>query len=68
MISPTELQLNKANFSDNVVPFFNLDLSITNGIVSSKNYDKRVTLILKKLIFHFLVEMFLATMATIWYQ
>ena len=33
-IYPTELQLNKA-------PFFDLDLSITNGIVSSKIYDKR---------------------------
>ena len=34
---PTELQLNKANSSDTEAPF--LDLSITNGIVSSKIYD-----------------------------
>ena len=37
-IYPTELQLNKANSSDTEAPF--LDLSITNGIVSSKIYDK----------------------------
>ena len=40
-IYPTELQLNKANSSDTVAPFLDLNLSITNGIVSSKIYDKR---------------------------
>ena len=40
-IYPTELQLNKANFSDAEAPFLDLNLSITNGIVSSKIYDKR---------------------------
>ena len=40
-IYPTELQLNKANSSDTEAPFFDLNLSITNGIVSSKIYDKR---------------------------
>ena len=40
-IYPTELQLNKANFSDTEAPFLDLNLSITNGIVSSKIYDKR---------------------------
>ena len=40
-IYPTELQLNKANSSDNKAPFLDLKLSITNGIVSSKIYDKR---------------------------
>ena len=35
-IYPTELQLDKANSSDNEGPFLNLNLSITNGIVSSK--------------------------------
>ena len=40
-IYPTELQLNKANSSDTEAPFLDLNLSITNGIVSSKNYDKR---------------------------
>ena len=37
---PTELQLNKANSSDTEAPFVDLNLSITNGIVSSKIYDK----------------------------
>ena len=36
-----ELQLNKINSSDTEAPFFKLNLSITNGIVSSKIYDKR---------------------------
>ena len=39
-IYPTELQLNKANPSDNEAPFLDLNLSIMNGIVSSKIYDK----------------------------
>ena len=38
---PTELQLNEANSSNTEAPFLDLDLSITNGIVSSKIYDKR---------------------------
>ena len=41
MIYPTELQLNKANSSDTEAPFLDLNLSITNGIVSSKIYDNR---------------------------
>ena len=40
-IYPTELQLNKANSSDTEAPFLDLKLSITNGIVSSKIYDKQ---------------------------
>ena len=40
-IYPTELQLNKANSSDTEAQFLDLKLSITNGIVSSKIYDKR---------------------------
>ena len=40
-IYPTELQFNKANSSDTEAPFLDLNLSITNGIVSSKIYDKR---------------------------
>ena len=40
-IYPTELQLNKANSSDTEALFLDLNLSITNGIVSSKIYDKR---------------------------
>ena len=40
-IFPTELQLYKANSSDTEALFLDLNLSITNGIVSSKSYDKR---------------------------
>ena len=40
-INPTELQLNKAHSSDTEAPVLNLDLTITNGIVSSKIYDKK---------------------------
>ena len=40
-IYPTGLQLNKANSSDTEAPFVDMHLSITNGIVSSKIYDKR---------------------------
>ena len=40
-IYPTELQLNKANSSETEAPFLDLNLSITNGIASSKNYDKQ---------------------------
>ena len=40
-IYPKELQLNKANNSDISAAFLDLDLSINNGIVSSKIYDKR---------------------------
>ena len=36
----SELQLNKANYSDTETPFLDLNLSKTNGIVSSKAYDK----------------------------
>ena len=35
-IYPTEIQLNKANSSDTEAPFLDLNLSLTNGIVSSK--------------------------------
>ena len=40
-IYPPELQLNKANTSDTEAPFLDLHLSISNGVVSSKIYDKR---------------------------
>ena len=38
---PPELQLNKANTSDTEAPFLDLHLSISNGFVSSKIYNKR---------------------------
>ena len=40
-IYPPELQLNKPNTSDTEAPFLDLHLSISNGFVSSKIYDKR---------------------------
>ena len=40
-IYPAELQLNKANSSDTVAPLLDLSLSISNGTVSTKIYDKR---------------------------
>ena len=40
-IYPTELQLKKTNSSDTEAPFLDIYLSITNGIVSSKIYEKR---------------------------
>ena len=53
-IYPTELQLNKANSSDTEAPFLDLNLSITNGIVSSKIYDKRDDFNFEIVNFHFL--------------
>ena len=40
-IYPAEPQLNKANSFDTEAPFLDLNLSISNGIVSTKIYDKR---------------------------
>ena len=40
-IYPPELQLNRANSSDTEAPFLDLNLCISNGIVSTKIYDKR---------------------------
>ena len=40
-IYPPELQLNKANTADTEAPCLDLHLSISNGFVSSKIYDKR---------------------------
>ena len=39
-IYPPELHLNKANTSDTEAPYLDLHLSISNGFVSSKIYDK----------------------------
>ena len=40
-IYPPELKLNKANNSGTEAPCLDLHLSIFNGFVSSKTYDKR---------------------------
>ena len=41
-IYPPGLQLNKANTSDTEAPILDLHLSISNGFVSSKIYDKLI--------------------------
>ena len=41
MICPAELQLYKTNSSNTEVPFVDLNLSIYNGTVFTKIYDKR---------------------------
>ena len=56
----TGIQLNKANSSDIETPFLDLDLSITNDIVSIKNCYKRDDFNFEIDIFHFLMEMLLA--------
>ena len=53
-ICPTELQLNKANPSDTEAPFLDLDLSIINGIVSTKIYDIQDNFNFEKVNFPFL--------------
>ena len=65
-IYPTELQLNKANSSDTEAPFLDLNLSITNGIVSSKIYDKRDDFNFEIVNFPFLMEMFLAPLPMVY--
>ena len=40
-IYPSELQLNKANVSDAQASFFDLHLSLSDGFVNTKIYDKR---------------------------
>ena len=41
IIYPAELQRNKANASDTVAAFLDLNLSIHNDVGSTKLYDKR---------------------------
>ena len=57
-IYPPELQLNKANSSDTEAPVLDLHLSISNGFVSSKSYDKRDDFILILPILIFWMVMF----------
>ena len=52
-IYPTELQLNMANSSDTEASFLDLNLSITNVIVSSNIYDKRDDIYFKIVNFQF---------------
>ena len=53
-IYPTELQLNETNYSVTEAPFLDFNLYITNGIVSSKIYDKRYDLNFEIINFPFL--------------
>ena len=57
-IYPPELQLNKAKPSDTEAPFWDLHLSISNGFVSSKIYDKRDDIDFDIVKFPFWVVMF----------
>ena len=65
-IYPSELQLNKANSSDTEAPFLDLNLSITNGIVSSKIYYKRDDFNFEIENSPFLMEMFLALLPMVY--
>ena len=65
-IYPTELQLNKVKSSDTEAPFLDLNLSITNGIVSSKIYDKQDDFNFEMVNFPFLKEMFLALLPMVY--
>ena len=64
-IYPTELQLNKANFSDTEAPFLDLNLSITNGEVFSKIYVKRDDFDFE-VVNHFSMEMFPAPLPMVY--
>ena len=48
-VYPSELQLNKANASDTEAAFFDLHLSISNDIVSTKIYYERDDFLILKL-------------------
>ena len=65
-IYPTELQLNKANYSDTEAPFFKLDGSITNGIVSSEIYDKQDDFNFEIVISHLLMDMLLCPLPMVY--
>ena len=56
-IYPTELQLNKANASDTEAAFLDLNVSIHNGIVSTKYMINGMILILILLISRSLMKM-----------
>ena len=55
-IYPAELQLNEANSSDTEAPFLDLNLSISNGTVSTKFLINGTVLIFTWLISRFLME------------
>ena len=65
---PPELQLNKANILDTEAPFLDLHLSVSNGYVSSKIYDKRDDFDFDIVIFPFLdvMMMFLVVLLMVY--
>ena len=65
-IYPPELQLNKANISDTEVPFLDLHLSVVNGFVSSKIYDKRDDFDFDLVIFFFWMVTFLVVLLMVY--
>ena len=65
-IYPTKFQLNKANSADSEAPSLTLDLSIKNGIVSSKIYDKRDDISFEIVNFPLLMKMFLAPLPMVY--
>ena len=60
------VSLNKANSSDTEAPFLDLGLSITNGILSTKMYDKRDDYNFEIVNFHLLMEMFIAPLTIVY--
>ena len=65
-INPPELQLIKANISDTEAPFLDLHLSVANGFVSSKNYEKRDDFDFDKVNFPFLMVTFLVELLMVY--
>ena len=65
-IYPPELQLNKANISDTEAPFIDLHLSVANGFVFSKIYDKRDDFDFDIVNFHFWMVTFLVVLLMVY--
>ena len=61
-----KLQLNKANISDTESTFLDLHLSVANGFVSSKIYDKRDDFDFGIVNFPFLVVTFLVVLLMVY--
>ena len=61
-----ELQLNKANISDTEALFLDLHLSVANGFVSSKIYDKRDDFDFDIVIFRFWMVTFLVVLLMVY--
>ena len=64
-IYPSELQLNKANSSETEAPFSDLHLSILDGFISCKIYDKRDVFDFRLYIFLSWMRMFLVELPTV---